>query len=200
MLRAPGNRFPPTPPPGSLHPFPPCPTRASLYLNRGNHVCLHLLWQLWNFLPAGWWNRLFFLGTRVVCLDFPVEAAQGVGCGLLWHLGCRAGERLSPNHNCWGDPGRPCVDHWPTLSCSVVSLMLRRPPLLVYLSKQGQWHHLVWTQSTFCLTLGSGFAFAVLLLHPHPHRVAHMPSEMLTEAAWCVNGCHSDPGDFTHKA
>ena len=73
--------------------------------------------------------------------------------------------------------------------------MLRRPPLLVYLSKQGQWHHLVLTQSTFCLALGSGFAFAVLLLYPPPHRVAHMPSEMLTEAA-CVSLVSQWPGRF----
>lgn len=99
---------------------------------------------------------------------------MGLACGLLWHWGCRAGESLSPNHK-WGDHGKLCMDHWPTFSCSVISIMLRRPLLLAYLNKQGQWHCLVFTRSTFCWTLGSGFASTLLWLHPPPHQVAHVP-------------------------
>lgn len=57
----------------------------------------------------------------------------------------------------------------------MISIMLRRPLLLAYLNKQGQWHCLVFTRSTFCWTLGSGFASTLLWLHPPPHQVAHVP-------------------------
>lgn len=99
---------------------------------------------------------------------------MGLACGLLWQLGCRAGESLSPNHN-WGDRGKLCMDRWPTFGCSVISVILKRPLLLAYLNKQGQWHCLVFTWSTFCWMLGSGFASTVLWLHPPPHHVAHVP-------------------------
>lgn len=158
MLRAPGNRFPATPLPGSQHPSAlpaPPPPQSLLLLNWGNRVCLVCFFisshgNCGIFCPQGnWIGSPFKVPTYL--LRFLCRSSRGGSCDLWWHWSLR---KLISQLQLLGRHCQALSRH-----LSVCGPLTYFKPLHEFhhvrkqghLSKQGQWHRLVlsWLMSAW---------------------------------------------------